>query len=61
MDLTAHKDGSSVVPMFLSLFHRELFFSPSCYQNYIQINRGVGEDIVRVTNVLDLSELKNLS
>lgn len=59
MDLTAHKDGPSVVS--IHYFMESYYFSPSCYRNCIQINRDVGEDTVRVTNVLDLSELKNLS
>ena len=57
MDLTAYKD----VPIVVSIDYFIEVSPPSCcYQNHIQMNRSVGEDVVRATNAPDLSELKHL-
>lgn len=53
MDLTAYKG----VPIMVSIdyFIEGSPSASSCYQNHSQINRKVGEEVVRVTNAPDLS------
>lgn len=56
MDLTAYK----AVPIMVSIdyFIEGSPSASSCYQNHSQINRNVGEEVVRVTNAPDLSHLR---